>query len=78
MPTFLHKKGAYVHKMHKTHGSGIMPIVHQRHEQQHNTNLEILKNSLHELNKKGNVRLKNKTPSENIAKIKKGSKYITF
>lgn len=78
MPRFIHKKGGYVHKMHKTQGSGIKPIVQKRHEEHHDPNLEILKNSLHELNIKGNVRLKGKAQGDGVAKLKKSSKYIVF
>ena len=55
------------------------PIIRKRHEEEHDPNLEILKESLHKLNLGGNARLKSKAVAgEGMPKLKKTSKYIIF
>lgn len=69
------RHGKSNHVSHKQ-GSGIKAIVNHRHLQEHDPNVEVLKDSLHKLSLKGHSRLSSKPTGAGVPKKK--SKYIMF
>jgi hypothetical protein len=67
-----HSKGNF---LGRKQGAGIKAIVHHRHQNHHDPNVEILKDSLQKLSLKGQSRL---SAQPKGAAIKKKSKYIVF
>ena len=76
-----HSKSGFVHHsksghVKSRHGSGIKAIVHHRHERHYDPNVEMLKESLHNLSLHSNPRMRKQSMTG--GSMKKKSKYIVF
>lgn len=79
MKNFIRERHGFIHHtkshfVHNSHGSGIKAIVHHRHMNHHDPNVEVLKESLHRISLRGPQRKKKAVGGS----MTKKSKYIIF